>query len=87
MSPVYSVTYVTGLHLSVSPQVYLGVFYCNFLDHQIKTAAFKGRRLYDIFLAETINQLLRAYPNNRVVMRPSEKDEAKAAGQNPHRRS
>jgi hypothetical protein len=26
-------------------------------------------------------QLLRAYPNNRVVMRPSEKFEAKAAGQ------
>jgi len=25
--------------------------------------------------------LLRAYPNNRVVMRPSEKFEAKAAGQ------
>jgi len=24
---------------------------------------------------------LRAYPNNRVVMRPSEKSEAKAAGQ------
>ena len=30
---------------------------------------------------------LRAYPNNRVVMRPSEKFEAKAAGQNPRRRS
>ncbi len=32
---------------------------------------------------EPPNQLmtLRAYPNNRVVMRPSEKFEAKAAGQ------
>ena len=30
---------------------------------------------------------LRAYPNNRVVMRPSEKFEAKAAGQNRRRRS
>jgi hypothetical protein len=30
---------------------------------------------------------LRAYPNNRVVMRPGEKDEAKAAGQDPRRRS
>lgn len=30
---------------------------------------------------------LRAYPNNRPVMRPGEKSEDKAAGQNPRRRS
>jgi hypothetical protein len=37
---------------------------------------------------EAINGLtLRAYPNNRVVTRPSEKHEDKASGQNPHRRS
>jgi hypothetical protein len=36
---------------------------------------------------ELENELLRAYPNNRVVTRPSEKHEDKASGQNPHRRS
>ncbi|HUU19177.1 MAG TPA: hypothetical protein VMW72_18645 [Sedimentisphaerales bacterium] len=30
---------------------------------------------------QALTALLRAYPNNRVVMRPSEKFEAKAAGQ------
>ncbi|HUU17988.1 MAG TPA: hypothetical protein VMW72_12620, partial [Sedimentisphaerales bacterium] len=28
-----------------------------------------------------VKEILRAYPNNRLVMRPSEKFEAKAAGQ------
>jgi hypothetical protein len=31
--------------------------------------------------------LFRTYPNNRVVMKPSEKHEDKATGQNPRRRS
>jgi hypothetical protein len=30
---------------------------------------------------------IKSLPNNRVVMRPSEKFEAKAAGQNPRKRS
>ena len=33
------------------------------------------------FLRRDANQILRAYPNNRLVTRPSEKFEAKAAGQ------
>jgi len=33
------------------------------------------------YILEEILDVLRAYPNNRVVMRPSEKSEAKAAGQ------
>jgi hypothetical protein len=38
------------------------------------------------FLLGFLMMLLRTYPNNRVVMRPSEKSEAKAAGQKARRR-
>jgi hypothetical protein len=34
-----------------------------------------------------LSKMIRAYPNNRAVMRPSEKLEAKATGQNPRRHS
>ena len=37
--------------------------------------------MYNRLLNLPLNQILRAYPNNRLVMRPSEKFEAKAAGQ------
>jgi len=44
------------------------------------------KRLPSLFSEETVSlkktpSRLRAYPNNRLVMRPSEKSEAKAAGQ------
>jgi hypothetical protein len=45
-----------------------------------KTSGLPWKEIQEFAAVESTG-LLRAYPNNRVVMRPSEKFEAKAAGQ------
>jgi len=51
------------------------------LCYYFRELFYAPQQIYLTFLHRSNLKIIRAYPNNRLVMRPSEKFEAKAAGQ------